>query len=382
MPSAVASKLTEMVIRPEEYALFEWVPLGKIFRDRYCRPLNEAYIRRIASAWSMRRVGVLYLSFHSDDRYALLDGGHRWAAAQVVGQEQLPAWVFLDLTYAEEAELFAALNTIARVSALDRFRALLEAGDPETKAIHALLLKHRLDVALEGRGPGKITAVYALQRVVHQYGMDVLDKTIGLLYDAWQRAGSAYTSISIPGTAAFLERYIHTADRKRLVEKLTAIGPDRLLSRANAIMEAMGIRMERTRAWGRAMLAIYNDGLKTQRLPEWQERTVAEKARASAQLTRLIGTQTLKIMEALEFGAKTPKEIVKGGDIEASAGYVKGQLYALTKRGWSTRSPIPGANQFRYRLSEGGRTILVQTRQAKAVRQAAREAARPAGAPR
>jgi len=140
---------------------FAWVPLGAMFSAPYERPLSQPKVDRILKAWDLRAVGVLYLSERvtpgsEDHAFAILDGRHRQAAAEQHGVASLPALIYQGLTYADEATLYVAFATVNRQTALDRFRARVEAGDP-TVSID-LLVRSFLAMGATHRELGRIIA--------------------------------------------------------------------------------------------------------------------------------------------------------------------------------------------------------------------------------
>lgn len=267
----------------DEETLFEMVPLDRVFSDRYCRPIRLWQVARLRRGWGVARIGSLYVSYRdSDGRYACLDGNHRVAAARLEGVTHLPARVYIDLGYEQEAELYNAFATQHRQSALDRFRALIEAKDRMALEIVDMLEGFGLGIALSGPALGKIQAVYALEGIYRDHGMTVLRMVIRILHSSWDTAPAAYVAASLYGTAALVARYDDKIDEHRLIQVLRKAGIEYVTQHAAGLRQ---IRQVTVTAWGRAMHELYNRGLRKSKLGPWEDRD-----RASEEARRRAGT--------------------------------------------------------------------------------------------
>lgn len=262
----------------DERSLFDpKAPVALMFVDNYGRPVRQSNLNRLIREWEPLACHPLVLSLRNDTgKLAVLDGNHRRLAAIRLGIEILPAKVVMDLTYQEEARLFAILNTHAMPTAMDRFRARLEAGEPQAVVIRNTLRHHGLELGL-GSTKGRVRAVSALDRVYAAMGQDVLNTAIGLLARAFGQDDRAYVTTAIMGMAAFVIRYADLMDPKRVVDRLRQTGTDALLRLADQQRHAN--RVTPDIGWGRALRNIYNERLRSGQLPEWPERVVSAKGR-------------------------------------------------------------------------------------------------------
>lgn len=268
-------------IHVDEHTLFEMVPLDRVFADRYCRPIRQWQVSRQRRNWNVDKVGSLYVSLRNDGRYAVLDGNHRIAAARLEGITHLPARVYIDLIYQQEAELYNAFATQHKQSALDRFRALVEAEDRMALEIVAMLHRHGLRIGFNGPAVGCLQAVYALERIYRDHGLGVLDMVVRILHEAWGYTPGAYVTNVLNGTAALVARYNDAINERRLVTLLKHNGIDYLMQRAS---EYRSVRSMTETAWGRAMHDLYNRGLRAKgKLGPWEER--ADSGRRSGGAT-------------------------------------------------------------------------------------------------
>ena len=91
------------------------VAIDELFVDHsYQRPLDTARARQLARGWDRRLAGVVEVSDRGASqapRYAIIDGQHRWAAAQLLEPApMMVATIHEGLAVADEAALFDRLN--------------------------------------------------------------------------------------------------------------------------------------------------------------------------------------------------------------------------------------------------------------------------------
>lgn len=139
----IVRKIKGGVIDEEMMNLVKVVQLAPLEVDHmYQPPLSPRRAKIIAGEFDVRLFQAITINIRKDGEGTfVVDGQHRVAAARLAGRESVPAWVFHDLTQAEEAQLFERLNTQRRSNlvAVHLFRAKLIAGDPTTVAIQAVL---------------------------------------------------------------------------------------------------------------------------------------------------------------------------------------------------------------------------------------------------
>lgn len=261
--------------------LFEVVPTSKTFVAKYGRPLAVAKVQRIARAFDERAIGTVYLSLRNNGKYAILDGQHRIAAANLKGIRELPARVFIDLTYEEEAELYVKFATVNKQSSLDRWKARVEAQEPKVKDITDLLDSIGLSVSYSGQSEGTLQAVSVIEDIYDKNGRAHLRNILATIYRTWQGAPRAYTQSILQGLSAFLLRYESLTikddgvklDWHRLTDSLANMTPDSLIAKAQQLKGILS-QSESRYAIGQVILFEYNKGLKTKRLPEWSNRVM------------------------------------------------------------------------------------------------------------
>lgn len=146
-------------------------------KSEFQRPLDKNRVKKIQEAWNADLWDMPIVNIHPDTfDMSLVDGQHRVAAAVATLTED--TMVECRITHvADPGRLFVAINTSKRrVSALDIFKALVDAGDPVAMSTAALAGKHGFRV-VHGSEARIINAARILQNL---YSLDVkaLDKTL------------------------------------------------------------------------------------------------------------------------------------------------------------------------------------------------------------
>lgn len=268
-----------------EQTTYAWVPLGSMFAAPYERPLSEAKVEHLLAHWDPRAVGVLYLAERvaelSDIRsYAILDGRHRKEAAARQGFSVLPALIYTGLSYEDEAALYVLFATVHQQTALDRFRARLEAGDPVATRIQTIaqdVAGLALPLTTGVGSPGYLNCVNTLERLYTHFGAALLIETCRTLREVWANQQRAWNASMVNGMTHFLARYQDHADfdRARLVTQLRLMTPETIYAEANLRTHLLRHADVRS-AVGLAILDQYNAGLRAKKLPDWQTRVYTQ----------------------------------------------------------------------------------------------------------
>lgn len=254
----------------DECTFLERVAIADMFVAEYGRPIGYGQIgRMLKSGYDPRKLGIVTTSMRADGRHALLDGNHRRHLAHHHGETHMLARVFIDLTYEEEAKLFAALNTVKPPSALDRWRARIEYAEPVAVEIAGVLADNGLRVGstTKGTAPGAVAAVVALERIYHQRGVNELRECLTILRGAWDLDPSAFTNKMLEGLSHFWARYRGDANISRLVEQLQKTTPHRIQAQAGALL---GPQESAYTAVGKQIVQIYTGRSAKYVLPDWK----------------------------------------------------------------------------------------------------------------
>lgn len=267
------SPVTRRLATIDEETFLEVVRIDQMFVDSgYTRPVSKAQIGRMAlTGWSDRKAGLITLSLRGDGRFAVLDGNHRRHFAQSLGHDTMLARVFIDLTRAEEAELFEALNTIKPPSALDRFKSRLSRKEPLAVDIAYRLAAFGVHFSsVSGRdSKGSIQSVDGWERLYRSLGPEMFSHIASIIHRAWQHDPVAWSTKMVGGLEQFFARYSEEVDEQDLILRLQAQIPSRLIADAGAA----AVRSESVNTLvGKRVVAIYNARRRTRHLSDWKER--------------------------------------------------------------------------------------------------------------
>jgi len=269
---------TELSLRleiPEDVSsqtIFEKeVPLDKMFvhtrdlQSGYARTLRENRVQKLIQEWDWRAVGVIYLSLHDDGRYAIIDGQHRWEAAKRLGYKGLDAYVYIDLTVAQEAELYRRYGEYLKQTALDRYHAGITARLPEFMALKRILDEVGLKVPQTGKGTSMkmtINSIESVTWVAEHFDVYILTDTLTLLRDLWEDNPRTWNGNFVKGTAHFLARYQKNSKfrKKRLFDIMQRRGLNYIEEKAGHL-KASGQAGDYGVAFGQQLLILYNTQL-------------------------------------------------------------------------------------------------------------------------
>lgn len=258
--------------------IFEVVSTSKMFVAKYGRPLMVAKVQSMARQFDRNAIGTVYLSLRSDGEYAILDGQHRIAAANLKGVHELPARVFIDLSYEEEAALYVKFATVNPQTPMDKFKARLEAKEPIAMDIVEVLDSvGGLRVGL-GQTDHTIQAVTVIEGLYKKAGRGHLRHVLTTIYRTWQGTPRAYTHPILNGISSFLLRYESLTEKEdgvkldwsRLIQILSHMTPEGLIAKGTQLQGLMS-KEKAASAVGQIILHEYNKGLKKNKLPEWTQ---------------------------------------------------------------------------------------------------------------
>lgn len=218
------------------------LPAAALFADHaYQRDLDDRRVDNMAATFNLALVGILEVSDRGQDRYAILDGQHRWAMMKAITPNANPALVcriHTGLRPAEEARLYHRLNTTRRqLTGWDRWVARRGAGDQLVLDIEAAANRAGLTIGA-GVGANILRATRACERIVEWGEVALLDDTLSTVRAIWPSDQSGLDAALILGLAHVLRVYPDTElDRPRLVDALAGVMPRQVTARAVALRE-------------------------------------------------------------------------------------------------------------------------------------------------
>lgn len=121
---------------------FHYIDKRMLFCDEtYQRDITKTKVEDIRDNFSWQSCGCLVVTERRDGRFAVNDGGHRWAAAmQRDDIKDIPCLVFPVSTIKQEAQVFLDVNEGRRpLITAQKHKARLSAREPDALAIQSIL---------------------------------------------------------------------------------------------------------------------------------------------------------------------------------------------------------------------------------------------------
>lgn len=263
------------------------VPLAKLRPDMsYQREFSQTLVDEIANNWDLVASELLLVSDRGprtgDDDVEgglkIVNGQHRTNAAIKLGIRELDARV-INLRDAQkfpdpgkvEAQFRLKTNVKLGDRPLERFKAQLRAGDPESAAIVKLLARFGAEINTQPQETGIncVATIEALYRADETGAL--LAETLEVVRDTWDHVGGKNAQSSIlKGIFWFVAKHSSESDRGRLVTKLKGIGITNLHGRARQTGLTMGGSL-----WinvYRSIVELYNEGLRERNRLQWMLR--------------------------------------------------------------------------------------------------------------
>lgn len=233
------------------------------------RAVKKSRVETMAGAFRADALGVLTTSYRSADRIHVIDGQHRYRAAEAAGYTGvIQTQEYKGLSLPEEAALFRLLNSTEKVSAIDQFLVACVERVPSALAQARILNENGWGLASTASN-GKLSAIRALERV---YAADPVAAagTIATLTAAYGHIPSAVQGSMIEGLGKVLARYKQDVDLNDLTKRLAASpgGPDALIGFARGQKLARTGNLSAQVAW--VIVNLYNQRRRTTALPEWR----------------------------------------------------------------------------------------------------------------
>jgi hypothetical protein len=188
------------------------------------RTLNERRAQKLAEEFIPTAIGELIISERADGDRFIIDGQHRWRAAQLVGIATVQCEIHHGLTQTEEAVLFLIKNReSSRPAAFDEYTIGLTGGIPLFVDTEKVLQAHELKIG--STGPNTVGAVNGILRITDSYGPEVLDRVLTVAEAAWGRTQETWDGMILGGLGMLLGRHGEQVKDPDLVKRLAKAGP-------------------------------------------------------------------------------------------------------------------------------------------------------------
>lgn len=250
---------------------FERVRIDDLHIDpAYQRDLSLDLVEKIAREYDPSATSAITVARRKNGDLYIVNGQHRSGGAKRAGEEYVVAEVFDGLSPAEEAELRLKGNTRRTDRPLERFKAQVAAGHPESIAIAKIAEEFGTKVNRNPDANKGLNAVSALESI-YRYDRNgtMLTRVLEFVQQAFGDAHGPNVKVAVLKAVAFLlERHSDEMDRARMVEKLGQYGVSGIHRIATAHKGAMGGAMWVN--YYRAFIEVYNERLSEGARMEWR----------------------------------------------------------------------------------------------------------------
>lgn len=269
-------KDAELYQKVSTRSFVELIPLSDLTVDPALQRtmINPRRINTMVKEFDADALGVLEVSRRLSGMNHVLDGYHRLKTMREMRKIgklpedfQVTCKVFVGLSVAEEARLFALLNSKEKVSRIDLFRIKMMAQDPAALDINRILEENKWTVK-NGAGKGVFNAVAAVEIA---YGLHPIsaEKAVKTLTRAWDNHTRNVNGLLITGLSMFYRFYGNAVDLTELAGKMTKFKVD-----GNAYLAAARSRQDMTPGSVSNSVAsltheVYNVDKRTKGLPDW-----------------------------------------------------------------------------------------------------------------
>jgi len=257
--------------RPTDRVTYEMVErkVGDLWVDpNVQRSLKKSRVNAMAGNFRPDALGVLTTSYRSPKRIHVIDGQHRYRAAEAAAHTgTIQTMEYHGLAIPEEAALFRLLNATEKVSRIDQFLIACVEQNPDATRLAGFLADHGWTVG-SGAVEARLSAIGSLERV-YALAPEAADGTLAVLTVAFGHRAAAVQGSLVEGLGRMLARYGRDVDLDDLAKRLASVpgGPDGLVGNAR------GQQLTRTgnlsKQVARVITNLYNQRRRTTALPEW-----------------------------------------------------------------------------------------------------------------
>lgn len=240
----------------------------ELFLDmRYQRQPNEAKVSKIARNFNKDALGVIVCSIREDGAVAIIDGGHRVAALNLLGMQEstVDALVYFGLTLDQEAKIFTLMNEDrTKPKASNIFKAQVIANDEKAVGLDSLLKSLNL-VPDNKPGHGIIRGVGTLKMIYDNAGHTHTLNALSALKKAFGDYSSTFNVDAVTALAIVFKKYENISFGKVVDGLKRFVTIDNMLNQAKA-MNMGSSRPIRYSTLPFIIVNSYNHKLRTNRI--------------------------------------------------------------------------------------------------------------------
>jgi hypothetical protein len=244
------------------------------------RKLRPGWVSAHVPIFDAEKLGFIVVAIAVEDGFPYItDGQHRVALLRRVGwgDQLVQCEVYEGLDQSERAALFLARNDVIPVRAFDKFATRITAGDEVAVAVDRIVRAHGLLISENHPTNGAIRSPVACEYIYRGGSTNgnraepaALDRTLGILLDAWGADSSVLASPVIKGIGLVCLRYDGNVTDEDMAKRLARVagGPGGLLARAGLYRDTKGRPVAECVA--AAIVDLYNKGRRgSAKLREW-----------------------------------------------------------------------------------------------------------------
>ncbi|NCE65103.1 hypothetical protein D1159_11085 [Pseudoflavonifractor sp. 524-17] len=203
----------------------------------YQRTVKQQRVDEIIREWNDRKLTPVVVSFR-DGKFNVVDGQNRIAAMRQMaggGDVIVPCIIHTGMTYEEEADMYAKLDTDkAPLTLRQHTKALVEAGtDAKVTEVKRLVEEVGFTWALtEPTGePFEIAPVRTLINAYRLLGGAAFSRMLALLAKTWRGAPGSTKAAILSGMALFVKTYETELNDSTFIKRLSAVTPEEIIRR-------------------------------------------------------------------------------------------------------------------------------------------------------
>lgn len=200
----------------------------------YQRSLRVSMASQIVRCFEADAFGVLVVGERSDGSLWCVDGQTRLKAAVKLGLDDVPCLVFESRGKEHEATLFRLLNTQTNQSKLQKIKAQLCEGDPDT--LEMISIVERCGFKIGFNGEKSWPHIRSLVPVERAYIQGILPRVLNVINNAWGPVKDIH-ALQVPilgGLTKLLMQHGEVISDAELVTRLQKYTVSQLVSQCEA----------------------------------------------------------------------------------------------------------------------------------------------------
>ena len=222
----------------KECVVYATLNTRDILKDVYQRPLDATLVRKIVSHWNPNLMNLPKVS-HRDGKFFVFDGQHTIEALKLRNDGKdldIECRIYSDMTYEDEARLFAAQNGISKnVTTIQKLRALYEAKDPDVVRVTNIVIEYGYADPIKNNSsncPNGFRTLPCALKIYEKYGEGRLRQVLKVISEAWGNDKDGCRAGIINGVNTVLTLYMGEFKEAELIKSLKRVSPTKLYADA------------------------------------------------------------------------------------------------------------------------------------------------------